>query len=122
AVVVDLVEVDLDAWHVLIVAVRGVARPVAGRRVDLDAQEVLGLAGIDDVRDLALDVVAASDLDSHVARPDEARLEASAGRRGADAELRRDAGAEGVLDTGRDVQRVRQAGEDVLAALERPAL
>src|SRR5690606_36527908 len=52
--VVDLVEVYLDTRLVLVVPVRGVARPVAGRRVHLYAQQVLGVARVQHVRDLPL--------------------------------------------------------------------
>src|SRR5690606_14909055 len=81
AVVVDLVEVDLDARHVLVVAVRWVRRPVTRRCVHLDAQQALGLAGVDDMRYLPLCVVTAADLGCDVVGRDEPGRERARGWR-----------------------------------------
>jgi len=69
AVVVDLLKDGLDGHVIDVMLVRRPARPVAGRRQDLDDLETIaGKRRRDDVVDLAARVAGATDLDCDVTR------------------------------------------------------
>src|SRR5207237_7501188 len=69
AVVVDLLEDDLFRRTVLVVLVGRVARPVPGRRQDLDDEDPLGgKAGLDHVVDLPRRVASAANFDRDLVR------------------------------------------------------
>jgi hypothetical protein len=88
AVVVHLLEHDLARRFVLIVLVRGVARPVTGGREDLDHEESLGgKLGLEDVVDLPSRVPRTPDLDFDFLGSDEHRFAPSLAARAADGEL-----------------------------------
>ena len=82
AVVVRFLEVGLDRRVVLVVLVRRIAGPVAGRREHLAHEQAIGGRGRrQDVDDLARGIAAAPHLEAAVRRTDHPRLESRRGRR-----------------------------------------
>jgi hypothetical protein len=122
AVVVGLLEFRL-ALLVVLVLVRGVARPVAARGPDLDdVQPISGESGEHQAPDLPRRVATAAELDVDIVRGDQNRRELLVCRGFGNRDLKVGAGGQYHLGVTGKVEAMTQAGEHARPAAECPGL